>query len=120
MAGDFDFEVAAGSTQPHNESFKRQMALQMVDAMSPFAGAGIVNMQKLAAYVLQFGFGVKNPDEFLQAPPPPVPAEGAMGMPPESPQTAPQGAGEPPAGPESSLPPEVIAMLQQGQGAPPA
>ena len=120
LAGDFDFEVAAGSTQPHNESFKRQMALQMVDAMSPFAGAGIVNMQKLAAYVLQFGFGVKNPDEFLQAPPPPVPAEGAMGMPPESPQTAPQGAGEPPAGPESSLPPEVIAMLQQGQGAPPA
>jgi len=44
LAGDFDFEVAAGSTQPHNESFKRQMALQMVDAMAPFAGAGIVNM----------------------------------------------------------------------------
>jgi hypothetical protein len=120
LAGDFDFEVAAGSTQPHNESFKRQMALQMVDAMSPFAGAGIVNMQKLAAYVLQFGFGVKNPDEFLQAPPPPVPAEGEMGMPPQSPQTAPQAAGGSPAGPESSLPPEIVAMLQQGQGAPPA
>jgi hypothetical protein len=120
LAGDFDFEVAAGSTQPHNESFKRQMALQMVDAMSPFAGAGIVNMQKLAAYVLQFGFGVKNPDEFLQSPPPPVPAEGEMGMPPQSPQTAPQAAGGSPAGPESSLPPEIVAMLQQGQGAPPA
>lgn len=116
LAGDFDFEVAAGSTQPHNESFKRQMALQMVDAMAPFAGAGIVNMQKLAAYVLQFGFGVKNPDEFIQQAPPPVPAghEGAMpaGMPPE-------GAPAPSGSPTSGLPPEIQAMLQQGQGAPP-
>jgi hypothetical protein len=116
LAGDFDFEVAAGSTQPHNESFKRQMALQMVDAMAPFAGAGIVNMQKLAAYVLQFGFGVKNPDEFIQQAPPPVPAgpEGAMpaGMPPE-------GAPAPSGSPTSGLPPEIQAMLQQGQAAPP-
>ena len=117
LAGDFDFEVAAGSTQPHNESFKRQMALQMVDAMAPFAGAGIVNMQKLAAYVLQFGFGVKNPDEFIQQAPPPVPAgpEGGMpaGMPPE-------GAPAPSGSPESGLPPEIIQMLQQGQQAPPS
>ena len=116
LAGDFDFEVAAGSTQPHNESFKRQMALQMVDAMAPFAGAGIVNMQKLAAYVLQFGFGVKNPDEFIQQAPPPVPAgpEGGMpaGMPPE-------GAPAPSGSPESGLPPEIMQMLQQGQAAPP-
>lgn len=56
------------------------MALQMVDAMAPFAGAGIINMQQLATHVLQFGFGVKNPDEFLQAPPPPMPEE-AMGAP---------------------------------------
>ena len=116
LAGDFDFEVAAGSTQPHNESFKRQMALQMVDAMAPFAGAGIVNMQKLAAYVLQFGFGVKNPDEFIQQAPPPVPAgpEGTMpaGMPPE-------GAPAPSGSPTSGLPPEIQAMLQQGQAAPP-
>lgn len=60
LQGDFDFEVAAGSTQPANESFRRQMALQMVDALAPFAGAGIVDMGKLAAYVLQMGFGVKN------------------------------------------------------------
>ena len=116
LSGDFDFEVAAGSTQPHNESFKRQMALQMVDAMAPFAGAGIVNMQKLAAYVLQFGFGVKNPDEFIQQAPPPVPAgpEGGMpaGMPPE-------GAPAPSGSPQSGLPPEIAQMLQQGQMAPP-
>jgi hypothetical protein len=85
LAGNFDFEVVAGSTQPHNESFKRQMALQIVDAMAPFAGSGIINMPKLAAYVLQNGFGIKNPDEFIQQAPPPVPAGGAPagGMPPE-------------------------------------
>lgn len=109
LAGDFDFEVAAGSTQPHNESFKRQMALQMVDAMAPFAGAGIIDMSKLAAHVLQMGFGVKNPDEFLAQPQqpaggtPPVPAAAGAG--------APQGA---PA-PQGEIPPEMLAMLQQGQ-----
>ena len=102
LAGDFDFDVAAGSTQPHNESFKRQMALQMVDAMAPFAGAGIVDMKKLAAYVLQFGFGVKNPDEFLTEPPVPAGPEGA-----------------PPAGAAPTVPPQVAAMLQGQQGQPP-
>ena len=113
LKGDFDFEVAAGSTQPHNESFKRQMALQLVDAMAPFAGAGIVDMSKLAAHVLQFGFGVKNPDEFLAQPQqqaggtPPVPATAGAG--------APTGAPAPAPAPEGQLPPEMLAMLQQGQ-----
>ena len=113
LQGDFDFEVAAGSTQPHNESFKRQMALQLVDAMAPFAGAGIVDMSKLAAHVLQFGFGVKNPDEFLAQPQqqaggtPPVPATAGAG--------APTGAPAPAPAPEGEMPPEMLAMLQQGQ-----
>jgi hypothetical protein len=34
------------------------MALQIVDAMAPFAGSGIINLPKLAAYVLQNGFGI--------------------------------------------------------------
>jgi hypothetical protein len=109
LQGDFDFEVAAGSTQPHNESFKRQMALQLVDAMAPFAGAGIIDMSKLAAHVLQFGFGVKNPDDFLAQPQqqmgdtPPVPAPAGA--------AAPSGA---PA-PDGGLPPDMMGMLQQGQ-----
>lgn len=89
LAGDFDFEVVSGSTQPANEAFRRQMALQVVDAMAPFASAGIINMQKLAAYVLQNGFNIKNPDEFLQqAPPPAAPPTGSVpaGMPSEMPQ----------------------------------
>jgi len=70
IKGEFDFEVEAGSTQPVNESFRRQMALQMVDAMAPFVGAGVVDMAALARHVLQFGFGVKAPEAFLAAPAP--------------------------------------------------
>lgn len=86
LEGEFDFEVVGGSTQPHNEAVRRQTALQVVDAMAPFAGAGIVNMQELAAYVLQFGFNVKNPEKFLSAPPAPMPEQGQMpmGAPPEA------------------------------------
>jgi hypothetical protein len=67
LQGEFDFEVEGGSTQPVNESFRRQMAMQVVDAMAPFAGAGIVDMPKLANYVLQYGFGIKNAASFITA-----------------------------------------------------
>jgi len=116
LEGDFDFEVVAGSTQPHNESFRRQMALQMVDAMAPFAGAGIIDMPKLAAYVLQQGFGVKNPDEFIAQP--------------QAPMGAPEGAGVPPVpaipeqmGPEGGagpMDPAQLAAMLQGQQPPQA
>jgi len=45
----------------------------------------------LAAHVLQFGFGVKNPDQFVTAGPPPMPQEAPAPeqMPPE--QMPPQG-----------------------------
>lgn len=81
LEGDFDFEVVGGSTQPHNEAVRRMQALQVVDAMAPFASAGIVNMPELAAYVLQFGFGVKNPEKFVSSQPAMPPAQG--GMPPQ-------------------------------------
>ncbi|CAB4151381.1 Portal protein [uncultured Caudovirales phage] len=99
LEGEFDFEVVGGSTQPHNEAARRQMALQMVDAIAPFAGSGIINMPELASYVLQFGFNVKNPEKFVQAPPPPAPAAG--GPPPEG--------GQPPQG---GMPPDINALMQ--------
>jgi hypothetical protein len=116
LEGDFDFEVVAGSTQPNNESFRRQMALQMVDAMAPFAGAGIIDMGKLAAYVLQQGFGVKNPDEFImQQQPPMAPEMGGAGAPPMPPEPPPVPA-EQGAGPLTGDPAMLQAMLaQQGQ-----
>jgi hypothetical protein len=120
LAGDFDFEVAAGSTQPQNESFRRQMALQIVDAMAPFAGAGVVDMAKLASFVLQQGFGVKNPDEFLAQPAPPeqgMGPEGAgipAGMPPGMP---PEMAGM--QGPMTGDPAELEGIMMQGESLPP-
>lgn len=111
IAGEFDFEVESGSTAPNNESFRRQQALQLVDAMAPFASAGIIDMAKLAAHVLQFGFGIKNTESFLTAPPQ------QMGAPPEA-------AGQPPMPPEmppemGGMPPEMGGMpMGEGGGAP--
>lgn len=102
IMGEFDFEVEAGSTQPVNESFRRQMALQMVDAMAPFVGAGVVDMAALARHVLQFGFGVKTPEAFLAAPAPQVGPEGM----PAGPEGAPMGPpmGEAPLEPGMEVP----------------
>lgn len=142
IAGEFDFTVEAGSTAPKNEAFRRDMALQVVSAMAPFAQAGLVNMQKLAEYVLGTGFGIKNPQAFLTAPQAPEPmspdqqALEAQGLPPgitpDQMATAPQlppglipGApiqgpggeiGASPAGALQGLPPELLqALLAQGQ-----
>jgi len=124
IAGEFDFEVEAGSTAPVNESFRRQMALQMVDAMAPFAGSGLINMQALAAHVLQFGFGVKNPEQFIQAAPPPMAGPEMGGQPPMPPQGGGMpmemggGMAPPPATPEalSGVDPAVLAALSSRMG----
>jgi len=126
IAGEFDFTVEAGSTAPRNEAFRRDMAMQIVSAMQPFAEAGLVNLPKLAEYVLSTGFGVKNASAFLQQPPAPEAPPGMEGMPPEGmpPEGMPPelmaalqgGQGGPP---QQSLPPELLAALQGGQGGPP-
>jgi len=119
ITGDFDFTVEGGSTQPLNESFRRQTALQLVDAMAPFVQMGVVDPQRLVSYILQYGFGIKDPTMFVAAPPPPEappgppsPPDSLMAAP--SPVEAPQGGG----GLPPDLPPELLAMLMQG-GAPP-
>jgi hypothetical protein len=126
IQGEFDYEVEGGSTAPMNESFRRQRALQIVDAMAPFAGAGILDMGKMAAYVLQYGFGIKQAQGFIMQQPPmgAMPPEG--GMPPEQmmqPQGMTPGMGaaemEPTGGMAmpSNIPPEILAQLL-AQGAP--
>ena len=104
LEGDFDFDVVGGSTKPNNEAVRRQGALQLVDAMTPFASTGIVNMQELAAHVLRDGFNIKNPERFLSTPPPPM--DPAM-------QGQPEGGMPPQGGPPQSLPPEIAAMMAQ-------
>lgn len=121
IQGEFDYEVEGGSTAPMNESFRRQRALQIVDAMAPFAGAGILDMGKMAAYVLQYGFGIKQAQGFILQQQP----MGPEGMPPQGmmPQgmTPGMGAGEmePTGGMQmpSNIPPEILAQLL-AQGAP--
>lgn len=110
IAGEFDFEIEAGSTQPQNETFRRQSALQLMDAVSsplfapqpdPMTGlpVPIIDPRKLAEHVLRYGFGIKNPQEFLAPEPPPMdPAMMAMGeqggMPPVPGEMPPEGGGE--------------------------
>ena len=122
ISGEFDFMVEAGSTAPRNESFRRDMALQIVSALQPFAQAGIVNLPKLAEYVLGTGFGVKNPQAFLQEPPAPEGMEGMPpgmeGMPPGMEGMPPGMEGMPPEGMEG-IPPELQEALAQGGQAPP-
>lgn len=124
IKGEFDFEVEGGSTQPRNESFRRQSALQLVDAMAPFIGSGMVNPQAIIRHVLQFGFDVKDPDQFLGMPPQMgMPPEG--GMPPEqgAPMPPDMGGGMPPpeAAPEEDspipgIPAELVAQLMGSTG----
>ena len=121
IQGEFDFEVEGGSTQPVNESFRRQMAMQVVDAMAPFASAGIIDMPKLASFVLQQGFGIRSGASFIIQPQMPAQQITPQGAPPPEAMMPPEG-GMPPsdAGVEQmgggQLPPEILALLaQQGE-----
>jgi len=144
IQGDFDFEVAAGSTEPMNETFRRQSAMQLVDASMPFLEMGVANPQALYMHILQKGFGVKDVGAFImtQPPPEPDPATGqpqevgpdGQPLPPEQLQQGAPGGGPPmpPGGPgggpppppdqmaPDQMPPEMLmAMMGQGGGAPP-
>lgn len=118
IEGQFDFEVEGGSTQPMNESSRRQAALQFSDAMIPFIDRQVVDPMPVAMKLLE-DFGVRNPSIFLaqqEAPPEePMPEEG-MGM------EDPSAMGLPPAMgglPQDALPPEMAAMMGGGMPLPP-
>lgn len=110
IQGEFDYDVAAGSTEPMNETFRRQSAMQLVDASMPFLEMGVANPTTLYMHVLQKGFGVKDAGPFLnQQAPPQMPGMEQAGAPPG--QEAPPGGAPPP---EQAGPP-----LPPGGGAPP-
>lgn len=111
VQGEYDFSVEAGSTQPLNESQRRSQALQLLQTFTPYASAGLVNVQELIRYTLAYGFGIKNPDKFM------------MG---QSPQQAP---GEQAKSPKQSLietmnykdtPPDIQRQLEAGAGLTPS
>lgn len=120
ILGEFDFEVEAGSTQPNNDATKRQQAMQLINVLAPYAQSGIIDARQLVTYVLQTGFGMKNPQKLLtqqqQAPMPAgpqaaLPAGPPPGDVPMPAQDAMQQAAMPVPG-GASVPPELLAQLQ--------
>jgi len=126
IQGEYDFEVEGGSTQPMNETARRQQAVSMLSALAPMIGT-VIDPMKMAVHVLQNGFGIKNAQEFLiQMPPMGMPGappagpggpEGAMGAPGGQPgmQDAPMGdnqSGGPGGTAPGGIPPEIMAQLQ--------
>ncbi len=119
IQGEYDFEVEGGSTQPNNEGFRRQQALDLLNAMGPFMELQVVNPQELARHVLREGFGIKNPEKFLGQSQDPMaqlgdpsmlpPEEG--GLPPEEEELPPEEEPPPPLG-QGGVPPAVLAQLQ--------
>jgi hypothetical protein len=106
IKGEFIFDVEAGSTQPKNETFRRQQAVQMMNAFGPFLPTGFINIPEFLKYVLQFGFDVKNPMKFISMPmAPPMPGEPAPGQPQPAPtynKESPPPENEKPKGQRSS------------------
>jgi hypothetical protein len=72
IEGEFDFTVEGGSTQPMNETARRQQAIAMAQTMGPFIGQ-VVDPHKIAAHLLRYGFGVTNPEDYMIPPAPPEP-----------------------------------------------
>lgn len=127
ILGEYDFSVEGGSTQPLNETARRQQAISLMNAVAPLVGS-VIDPNELARYVLQFGFGVKNPDKFImqQAPapeggPPPeggAPPEGDPGMQPP-PMSGGMGPGPVPNQvfeATGGVPPELLSQLQNQMG----
>ena len=127
IVGEYDFTVEAGSTQPMNDTIRKQQAVSLLNAMAPLVGT-VIDPTALAKHVLMNGFGIKDPDKFImqQQPQQPVGPEGA---PPDgaAPGAGP-GAGQMPPGmpmggqpdgafsPTGGVPPELLAQLQGQMG----
>jgi len=64
IQGEFDFEVEAGSTQPLNETVRRQEATSFMQAMAPFMGT-ILDPVAVLQHVLKYGYNIPNPAKFF-------------------------------------------------------
>ena len=125
IMGEYDFSVEGGSTQPLNETARRQQAISLMNAVAPLVGV-VIDPAELAKYVLSYGFGVKNPEKFIaqQQPMPPEGGEGEEAPPEEEagmgapPPPMAMGGGAPPPAFEATggVPPELINQLQGQMG----
>ena len=125
ITGEYDFSVEGGSTQPINDTIRKQQAVSLMNAIAPLIGT-VIDPAVLARYVLQQGFDVKDPDKFIMQQAPQAPAPGGAEPPGGADSAAPPaGMGVPaPSGPPSmgafaptgGVPPELVAQLQGQMG----
>tara|TARA_R110002110_G_scaffold381046_2_gene591905 strand:- start:14 stop:505 length:492 start_codon:yes stop_codon:yes gene_type:complete len=128
IVGEYDFSVQAGSTQPMNETIRKQQAISLMNAVAPMIGT-VIDPAAIAMHILETGFNISDPERFLlQQPPPDVAAEDGQ-MPPEE-SGPPQGNVPPDMGnipmppapdmgafaPTGGIPPELLAQLQGQMG----
>jgi hypothetical protein len=122
ITGEYDFSVQAGSTQPMNDTIRKQQAISLMNAIGPMVGT-VIDPQALAVHVLESGFGIKDPEKFLmQAPDQAETAEEGQ-MPPEGappmPGAVDPGVMAPQEGafaPTGGVPPELLLQLQNQMG----
>ena len=117
IVGEYDFSVQGGSTQPLNETARRQQAISLMNAVAPLVGT-VIDPAELAKYVLSYGFGVKNPEKFMveQNQGAATPSEAGAAQPPS---IAGGMGGAPAAGAgggvfeaTGGVPPELLSQLQ--------
>ena len=56
ILGEYDFSVEAGSTQPMNDTIRKQQAVSLLNAIAPLVGT-VIDPAALAIHVLEDGFG---------------------------------------------------------------
>jgi len=129
IIGEFDFTVEGGSTQPVNDTIRKQQAVSLLNAMAPLVGT-VIDPTALAKHVLTMGFDIKDPDKFImQQQPMPMggqepqqegqPANAGMGASQAMMEgLVPQQGGA--FGATGGVPPELVAQLrgQMGVGLP--
>ena len=122
ITGEYDFSVQAGSTQPMNDTIRKQQAISLMNAVAPLVGT-VIDPAALAQHVLENGFGIKDPAKFImQAQPAPQEAEEAVGeeqMVPPPPDLGGVPMPEGQAGafaPTGGVPPELLLQLQNQMG----
>ncbi len=124
IVGEYDFSVEGGSTQPMNETIRKQQAVSLMNAVAPLVGV-VIDPAALAKYVLQTGFGVKNPDKFLIQQGQQTPQDAEAAQTESGGVLNPFGGAQAPLPPSPDLgafaptggvPPELLAQLQGQMG----
>jgi hypothetical protein len=122
IVGEYDFSVEGGSTQPMNETIRKQQAVSLMNAVAPLVGI-VIDPAALAKYVLQTGFGVKNPEKFIMQPQQQTPQDAEVAQAEAGAAPMPFGQAPIPEGPDmgafaptGGVPPELLAQLKGQMG----